>query len=181
MVENLFPFIVKILSMDRFLKQSEEVYYLEKNKNNITEQDIIFLKNQAKLNKSQKCRICIHKNENELMQEMFIIHTNKCYVRPHFHSDKSESIQVLEGEADLFIFDNLGNITDKIDLGCISSKKTFFYKIDKNIIHTIIIKTDFFLFKESTTGPFKKNMMIYPEWSPINFKNKFNNYLMNFK
>ena len=140
MVENLFPFIVKILSMDRFLKQSEEVYYLEKNKNNITEQDIIFLKNQAKLNKSQKCRICIHKNENELMQEMFIIHTNKCYVRPHFHSDKSESIQVLEGEADLFIFDNLGNITDKIDLGCISSKKTFFYKIDKNIIHTIIIK-----------------------------------------
>ena len=174
MVENLFPFIVKILSMDRFLKQSEEVYYLEKNKNNITEQDIIFLKNHFIFN-------CWMWNENELMQEMFIIHTNKCYVRPHFHSDKSESIQVLEGEADLFIFDNLGNITDKIDLGCISSKKTFFYKIDKNIIHTIIIKTDFFLFKESTTGPFKKNMMIYPEWSPINFENKFNNYLMNFK
>src|SRR5580698_718347 len=41
------------------------------------------------------------------------------YIRPHRHSDppKSESFLVLEGAADVILFDDLGSVTARYELG----------------------------------------------------------------
>ena len=93
--------------MQRYKKINDEVYYLKDLNNSISSKDIEFIKQQAFINLSQKCRICTHEDPNDILQEMFIVHTDKCFVRPHYHCDKEESIQVLEGMADLYFFDSL--------------------------------------------------------------------------
>ncbi len=166
--------------MDKFKKINDEVYYFNNTYKFITNEDINFIKQRAKENSSQKCRLCTHDNENELFQEMFIVHTNSYFVRPHFHKDKSESLHVIEGEADLYIFNKNGDIIDKKKLGNESSKNIYYYRINKEIIHTLVINSDYFVFKETTTGPFKKNLMIFPEWSPEKKNKEFTNLLSTF-
>lgn len=180
MVENLSQFIVKTYSMGNYRKINDEVYYLDKSNKFVTQDDINFLKEKAKKNKSQKCRLCTHNSEEDFFQEMFIVHTKSCFVRPHYHKDKSESLHVIEGNADLFIFNSLGDILSRDKLGPIETNGVYYYRINENIIHTMKINSEFFIFKESTTGPFKRNMMIFPDWSPIEYTNDFNNLLKHF-
>ena len=115
----------------------------------------------------------MHNNKNDTSHEMFIVHLKECYVRPHKHTDKVESMTVVEGEADALFFDDKGNITNKIQLGEFSSGKNFYYRIDKDIYHMLIIKSDYFVFQENTLGPFKENTVVFPSWSPKLFDQSF--------
>ena len=65
------------------------------------------------------------------------------------------SFNVISGSADLLIFDNKGNIKKKI---LISDKKkgVGFYRMRKLTYHSLIIKSDYFIFQEVTKGPFLK-------------------------
>ena len=175
MVANLLQFSVKKLLMDNYNKINEEVYYFNKPITYISNKDIKFIKNKAKKNYSQKCRLCTHKNEKDNFQEMFIVHTKNCYIRPHYHIDKVESLQVIEGKADLYIFNTSGHVISKKLLGDPLSKRTYYYRINKKIIHMLIIKSDFFVFKETASKPFNRKMMIFPKWSPEYFNFKFFN------
>ena len=46
---------------------------------------------------------------------MFIALSDETYIRPHKHLNKSESLHVLEGSADVVFFDEKGKITKIID------------------------------------------------------------------
>ena len=52
----------------------------------------------------------------------------------------------------------------------------------KNIFHTFIFHTKYFVFKETTKGPFKRQHTSFPMWAP-NGKNKLetSKYLNNLK
>ena len=51
---------------------------------------------------------------------MIIIHSKKSYVPPHRHLKNAESLTILQGSANLIIFDGKGNI-----------KKKFYYQTEK--------------------------------------------------
>ena len=76
--------------------------------------DIEYLQSIALSNITGKSRICSHKNIEEKLHEMFIFHKKDYYVRPHRHFNKSESILILEGSADLVLFDEKGDIQNVI-------------------------------------------------------------------
>ena len=138
------------------------------------------IKKLAKKNKNQKFRICVHKSEKDLVQEMIVVHTSKTYVRPHKHLFKSESLYVIEGKATVIIFNQSGKILKFWEIGDIRSGLPFYYKMDKNIIHTFIFHSKYFVFKETTKGPFKKNHTFFPSWSPTNKKEGIK-YIKNLK
>ena len=133
---------------------------------NLQKKDLEYLKTIGSSNKSGKSRICSHKNINEKLHEMFIYHQKNYYVRPHRHFKKSESILILEGKADLVLFDDFGKVDDVIELENFSSGKTFYFRIDLSLFHMLLIKSKYIVFHEVTSGPFNKKDTEYAKWSP---------------
>ena len=131
-----------------------------------TSHPIDFLQNTASLNVSKKSRICSHKNIDQKLHEMFITHAKDYYVRPHRHFNKSESILILKGNADLVLFNDKGDIDNVVKLDEFSSGENFYHRIDLPIYHSIIIKSKYLVFYEVTTGPLKQNETEFASWSP---------------
>lgn len=152
--------------MISFSKQNNEVLYPNDNNIEFSVSDIATLKDIADRNFRKRVRLCCHRSPNDLVHEMIIVHAKECYVRPHSHTERDESIYILEGEADLLIFDNSGKIIQVIQLGDISSGKTLYKRIPHNTLHTLIIHSAHLVFKEVTQGPFEPTATFFPEWAP---------------
>lgn len=114
----------------------------------------------------QRTRLCVHENADSLVHEMFIIHTRDTYVRPHRHRTKSESFQVLQGNASLVLFNDEGEITQVSALGDVISGQTFYFKMPANVWHGLVIHSDVLVFKEVTQGPFDSDDCEFPDWAP---------------
>ena len=147
-------------------KITEVVFYSTEKVEKISYVEINELKKAASLSNNQKSRLCTHENIDSILQEMFIIHKKDYYVRPHKHINKNESIHIIEGEADIILFDDCGNLTHKINLGDYRSGLPFYFKIAQPIYHTLIIKSPVLVFHETTIGPFDRSDTIFAPWSP---------------
>jgi len=162
----LFDISTMTLDFDKLFKQSEEVFHTRDGQCQLTYLDIQHLVDISKGNPREKSRLCIHSSPDEPVHQMFISHSKEVYVRPHKHIDKSESMLILEGKADYLSFEEDGHIASRVPLGSVKSGDIFFQTTDKNIYHTIIIRSDWLIFLEVANGPFQKNGMCFADWSP---------------
>jgi cupin fold WbuC family metalloprotein len=153
--------------MIKVRKESDEVLY--------PEEDVVFLRlaeiqeltRLAALNPRHRVRLCAHRSPKDPLHEMFIVHMRDCYVRPHKHLGKVESMVVLEGEVDVVLFNDDGSICRIISMGTQSSGKVFYQRLAEPIYHTLLIRSEFLVFHEITEGPFLRESTIFPEWAPI--------------
>ena len=153
--------------MTKFKKINNEVFYAEKLVTEINGNDLTFLKNNVKNPQNKRIRICTHLNEEESLQEMFIVLSKESYIRPHKHINKSESLHVLEGAADVVFFDDEGKVLEIITLSDYFSYNSFYYRINKPMYHTLLVTSDVFIFHETTQGPFRESETIKAPWSPL--------------
>lgn len=151
--------------MIRTIIESNEVLYPGEDVVLITNTDLKELKRLALLNPRQRVRLCSHRSPNDQLHEMFIVHTHECYVRPHKHIGKVESIAVLSGEVDVVLFYEDGTIRKVVRMGDMSSGKVFYYRLSDPIYHMLLIKTDCLVFYEVTQGPFIREQSVFPEWA----------------
>ena len=152
--------------MIKVRKENDEVLFPIEDAVAIKRSDLQELKSLSLLNKRKRIRICAHMNPSDKLHDMLIVHGKECYVRPHKHSSKAESLTILEGEADLILFEEDGSIRDVIRMGELSTNKDFFYRISSSIYHMLIIRSEFLTFHEATEGPFDREDTLFPEWSP---------------
>jgi cupin fold WbuC family metalloprotein len=145
---------------------NQEVLFSDEAMVKLGRRDLKSLKTHALKNKRRRMRLCMHRNINDRLHEMFIVHTRYAYVRPHKHLTKCESLYVIKGSADAVMFDEQGRITDLIRLGEYNSGKQFYYRISGPLYHMLIIRSRFFIFHEVTTGPFKRSDSIFASWAP---------------
>ena len=87
-------------------KESDEVLYPEENIVTVEAVDLAELKRLAMRNRRQRIRLCAHGSPTDFLHEMFIVHTRHCYVRPHKHLERPESMAILEGGVDVVFPDN---------------------------------------------------------------------------
>ena len=146
-------------------KESDEVLYTKESIIKITAQDLVELKQMARLNPRQRIRICSHLNINDKIHEMIIYHPKGTYVPPHKHLGKDESFHLISGEIDCVIFNNQGDVIKVFPMGDYSSGKTFYYRIPADTFHTQIFKKDTF-FHEVAEGPFNREDTITANWAP---------------
>lgn len=146
--------------------ESKEVLYTQDAVVLLAEDDLQKLKKLALLNPRQRVRLCVHRDPDNSLHEMFIVHTKNCYIRPHKHIGKAESMTILEGEVDVFLFHEDGSIRQIIHMGEINSGKLFFYRLSEPIYHMLLIRSEFLVFHEVTEGPFLREQTIFPEWAP---------------
>lgn len=131
----------------------------------IAKKDIDQLRQVAYSNPRQRARYCTHASVDDDVHEMIIYHTKGTYIRPHKHIGKTESFLLIDGEADVLIFDEEGGLTHARNLGKYESGKDLYYRIPESCYHSQIFRKDT-IFHEATKGPFKKKDTVYPEWAP---------------
>lgn len=158
-------------------KESSEVFYIQGDITEFNKKLISDLILKCKKSSQSKSRYCMHSNTKSKVQEMIICHKKNYYVRPHKHIDKEESIFVIKGLAKAIFFDDGGKVKKIIRLGDIGTKRPFYYKLNKNLFHTLLIESNFFVFHEVSKGPFKKNKTIFPRWAPIKQDKIFKKFL----
>jgi cupin fold WbuC family metalloprotein len=152
--------------MIRRRAESSEVLYAGDGIVTVDASDVAELKRGAARNPRRRMRLCAHAGVDDRLHEMLIVHERACYVRPHKHVGKSESFHVIEGEADVVIFDDAGAVTEVIRMGSFASGRRFFYRIADPLFHTLLICSAVLVFHETTSGPFRREDTIFAPWAP---------------
>lgn len=124
------------------------------------------MKTQADANTRERIRLCAHREEGDDVHEMIIVHRAGAYVRPHKHLNKSESFHIIEGEADVVIFDDEGEVIEIIAMGAYSSGRHFYYRLTDPFYHTLLVRSEYVVFHEVTRGPFVRTETVFPSWAP---------------
>jgi cupin fold WbuC family metalloprotein len=147
-------------------KINDEVYYAYDDIVCVKRDNIEELKSIAEKNIRKRTRLCAHPDEGNILHEMFIILGKENYIRPHRHLHKSESFHVIEGSADIILFDDRGTPIQRIELGDYSSGRRFYFRIDRSIFHTVVVISACFVFHETTNGPFNRSDTEFALWAP---------------
>lgn len=147
-------------------RKNSEVYISNQELFSLKSKDISRLISAAKLTLRNRVRFCSHHSTNDMVHEMFIVHPKEAYVRPHKHINKPESMLIIEGEADYVVFDDEGNIKEKIPMGDYRSGKSFYQSARAEQFHSLVIHSKWLVFLEVTQGPFNKKDTVFAEWSP---------------
>ena len=121
----------------------------------------------------------MHKNEEDKLHEMMIVHKSNTYVRPHMHKKKSESFMVLNGKVDVVIFHKNGNVKNIIEMGSPSSGHYFYLKIPAGTYHSMIFHSKKTVYQEAVLGPFSAGDTIFAKWSPNKEMVKIGNSFLN--
>lgn len=150
----------------KYRKFNDEVIYVDEDIPMMDRAGLEFLKQEALKNPRRRIRMCIHRDEKERVHEMFIVHMRDAYVRPHKHLSKPESFFVIDGEADVILFNEEGLVTKKIHMSSPGSAEIFYYRIDEPVFHTLLIHSEMLCFKEVTSGPFRREDTIFAAWAP---------------
>ena len=127
---------------------------------------VVHLQNVAASIPIRRARLCTHPQPDSDQHDMLIVSHRDTYVAPHRHSNKSETMLVLDGLADTLLFDEDGKLESIVPMGPYASDRTFFYRMPVNHYHGLRIETEFLTFLESTKGPFRKEDSENAPWAP---------------
>ena len=141
---------------------------------------VSILKDNAQRSSRRRCRLCFHTNEDAAQQEMLIVMHRTSYVRPHRHFDKVETLTVIEGECNALLFNEEGAVTTVVSMSAPGNGGSFFYRMPEGIFHTLIFKSEWLVFIETTVGPFARTMSEAAGWAPAeDGSSRGNAYLSN--
>ena len=132
----------------------------------VSREQVARLKAAVEASPRKRVRLCAHKESSAVVQEMIIVLSKNGYVCPHRHRNKCESFHVIEGRADIVIFNEDGTLHDVIRMGEAASGLAFYYRIDTPWFHTLVIHSDVFIIHETTKGPFVAGETETAEWAP---------------
>lgn len=125
--------------------------------------EITFLKERAAASPRLRARICLHENVAAPVHEMVIVHHRSCYVRPHRHPRKPESLTVLEGEAVALFFDDAAAIASARR---IAAGAATICRVPVNAWHGLVIESEWLVFYEVSAGPFVPGSSEFAPWAP---------------
>jgi cupin fold WbuC family metalloprotein len=150
----------------RSVRQSPEVFISDEPVGKFGKREMDFLRNALPHAPRRRVRICMHKNTEDRFHEMFIMFSKGSYLAASKHLGKDESVDVVEGKADLVLFNEVGEITNVISVGDPSTGLPFYFRTPRERYHAWIVRSDVFAVHEVTEGPFRRGDTIFAPWSP---------------
>jgi cupin fold WbuC family metalloprotein len=145
---------------------NDEVVVAEGSPVQLGDWEMTELKERARDAPRKRIRICAHSRTEDMLHEMLIVHAADAYVRPHKHAGKSESMHVVEGEAEAVFLDDDGEISEVVPLGPYGSGRRFYYRLAEPVFHTLLFESEFLVMHEVTNGPFRREDTIFAPWAP---------------
>jgi cupin fold WbuC family metalloprotein len=145
---------------------SPEVIYSDGRFLAVNNEIVSLLKDKAATSARRRCRLCFHANQDSAQQEMLIVMHQTSYVRPHRHIGKGETLTIIEGTSDTLLFDEAGAVTNVIPMSPASEGGSFFYRMPERLFHTLIFRSEWLVFLETTVGPFDRDKTELAAWAP---------------
>lgn len=124
------------------------------------------LKTAAATSAKRRARLCFHSDPQAAQQEMLIVMNRSSYVRPHRHLNRVETLGVIEGCADALLFDESGLLTTVLPMSAPAAGGAFFYRMPPGIFHTLLFRSEWLVFVETTVGPFDPSTSEGAPWAP---------------
>ena len=145
--------------MSEITKNSEEILFVD-------HKTVESIKAEARQSTRHMARLLMHLNHENPVQEMLIAMGRDCVVTPNCAISESESLQLVEGELLLVVFDQNGKVIQQVEMGSIGSGKPFLYRLSSTPWHTMIPLTEMVVVHETLQGPFKNSSDPLPGWIP---------------
>jgi cupin fold WbuC family metalloprotein len=130
-----------------------------------TRRSVSELRPRAERAPLRRARLCAHGSVEDPLHEMLIVVDQDSYIRPHRHPGKTESMHVIEGVADLVIFDDDGTIADVVPIGDYASDRVFYYRMNAPLFHSLRVRSDKLTVHETTNGPFNPSETEFAPWA----------------
>jgi len=144
---------------------NDEVLFADEAVVRVGPAEIELVKRQAAVSARRRARLCLHRDESEPVHEMLIALMATGYVRPHKHVGRGESFHVVEGVADVVLFDEAGVVTETIRLSA-AGDGVRIYRLNESRFHTVLVRTPVFVVHETTAGPFERSDTEFASWAP---------------
>lgn len=147
-------------------QKSPEVFLAEGPISEIGRDEIEVLRAAVGATQKRRARINAHPDSSDALHEMMIAIEPGSYIRPHKHPAKSESFHIIEGEVDIIVLDDTGDIRRIVSLGDKDSGKAFYYRMSQPFFHTLIIRSPLLIMHEITNGPFRPEGTVFADFAP---------------
>jgi cupin fold WbuC family metalloprotein len=148
------------------VQTSPEVFLAQSPIASIGPAELATLKAAVAASAKRRARINAHPGSEDTLHEMIIAIDAASYIRPHKHPGKSEAFHVIEGEVDLVMFDEGGDIDRIVELGPPGGRRPFYCRTSDALFHTLIIRSELLIVHEITNGPFRPETTVYADFAP---------------
>jgi len=152
------------------VQKSPEVFQTEGPISTVGRRELDTLKAAVKASAKGRARINAHPEATDALHEMIIAIDPTSYIRPHKHPGKSEAFHIVEGEVDIVVFKDDGEIDGVIELGAPDSARPFYYRMSKPLFHTLVIRSEILVVHEITNGPFHPEATIFADFAPDDYE-----------
>jgi len=158
----------RVLKIEKTLQRESQKVFRLQNQKYLGKSELQFLIETLVNENLDRVRVCIHRDDMSELQEMFMVFSRNTFVNPSLHSDKDESLFVVEGIATYVFFNSKGEVTQRIPLASPDNKmgRASYCRIAAGSIHALVVESEYVVVKETTSGPFVKSGTHFPDWSP---------------
>lgn len=127
--------------------------------------DILIEKYDASSRKRH--RFCFHQNPSVELHDIVICYDKESYIPPNKHVGKAESLLVLQGIIDLFLFSDSGQVYDYRRLSTSDSEHPFYVRIPPNTWHGLrSVGEGPAVIKETISGPYDRTTLHWAGFAP---------------
>lgn len=129
--------------------------------------DVDSLIERYRLSPRKRHRFCFHQNPTVDLHDIIICYDNTSYIPPNKHIGKVESILVLSGTLDFYLFNDSGQLYDYRRLSTPSSGKPFYLRVPPNTWHGLrAVGSQPCVIKETISGPYDRGSLLWAEFAP---------------
>lgn len=150
----------------RLRQVSPEVVYSDGGFLSVDAEMLALLKDRAARSPRRRCRLCFHADPSSPQHEMLIVMHRSSYVRPHRHKGKVETLGIVEGRCDIVLFEETGAVRSVIRMTPAAEGGCFFYRMPSGLFHSLIFRSEWLAFIETTIGPFDRATTEEASWAP---------------
>jgi cupin fold WbuC family metalloprotein len=112
-------------------------------------------------------RYCFHQNQNVDLHDIIICYDSSSYIPPNKHIGKVESLLVLKGEIDFFLFNDSGDVVDYRRLSSKNHDLPFYIRVPANTWHGLRAIGDTpCVIKETIVGPYDRSSLKWADFAP---------------
>lgn len=110
----------------------------------------------------QNARLCLHQGAEDSFHQMLILEYWGKSFPAHRHPNKSEGYHLIEGQMDLVLYTNSGDVSQVIKL----NERNPIARVGPNTFHKLVVLSPYAIYHETKPGPFdRSNDKVMALWS----------------
>lgn len=146
---------------------SETSYVVDSVAPSMSSSEINLLTERYRMSPRRRHRFCFHQNTSVDLHDIIICYDSTSYIPPNKHIGKVESLLVLSGTLDFYLFNDSGQVYDYRRLSTPSSGLPFYLRVPPNTWHGLrAVGSAPCVIKETISGPYDRSSLLWAGFAP---------------